>query len=442
MTNSNSNVYRAALIAVHGPDITEQEAARSMEELAQLLRGLGIAPSHQLVQKRAVGGGIATYFGAGKLRELAALTGGSGEIHRGPPKTRPKPGELDPHAALVNLVVVDDDLSPGQLRHLQQATGAEVWDRTNVILRVFERRAQSKRARLEVELARQQYELPHIRDDENMGDREGGGGRASRGNSNVALTKQRVRDRIQQLRRELDALHVGDVTRRKQRAETFTAALIGYTNAGKSSLMRLLTGSEVLVEDKLFATLGTTTRQLSPPTSPAILLSDTVGFIKRLPHALISSFHSTLDEIHGASLLLIVVDAADSDLRGQLAVTRQMIADLGESVTPTWLVLNKIDMVSPEARAALLAEFPDATAISAHDAVDGRLLRERLISFFDAQLQTARLELSYDQQGLLAKFRRHIRVLDEDWGETVTATVAAKPAVLAQLRAGSERTVR
>ena len=150
MTNSNSNVYRAALIAVHGPDITEQEAARSMEELAQLLRGLGIAPSHQLVQKRAVGGGIATYFGAGKLRELAALTGGSGEIHRGPPKTRPKPGELDPHAALVNLVVVDDDLSPGQLRHLQQATGAEVWDRTNVILRVFERRAQSKRARLEV----------------------------------------------------------------------------------------------------------------------------------------------------------------------------------------------------------------------------------------------------------------------------------------------------
>ena len=136
------------------------------------------------------------------------------------------------------------------------------------------------------------------------------------------------------------------------------------------------------------------------------------------------------------------MDAADSDLRGQLAVTRQMIADLGESVTPTWLVLNKIDMVSPEARAALLAEFPDATAISAHDAVDGRLLRERLISFFDAQLQTARLELSYDQQGLLAKFRRHIRVLDEDWGETVTATVAAKPAVLAQLRAGSERTVR
>ncbi len=98
MTNSNSNVYRAALIAVHGPDITEQEAARSMEELAQLLRGLGIAPSHQLVQKRAVGGGIATYFGAGKLRELAALTGGSGEIHRGPPKTRPKPGELDPPA--------------------------------------------------------------------------------------------------------------------------------------------------------------------------------------------------------------------------------------------------------------------------------------------------------------------------------------------------------
>lgn len=417
----------AVLVSVQCPDRSDAAAERSLNELEQLLRGLGIRVHARLVQKRQHP--TATYVGEGKLRELAGLTGGSGKVSR-----VPIPSGSAPRAGAIGLVVVDDELSPGQQRSLEQATAAEVLDRTAVILRVFEGRARTREAMLEVELARLTYELPRIREDVSLGDREGGGGRASRGNTNVALAKQRTRNRIAELRRELAGLQDGAAVRRQRRASAQRVALVGYTNAGKSSLMRALTGSDVLVEDKLFATLDTTVRTLVPPTSPPILIADTVGFIERLPHPLLASFNSTLDEVHEASLLLFVVDAADSESRRQLEVTRQTVKEIGAGSLPHLVVLNKIDRVSEDVRRALRDELPEAIQLSAFSSGDVAALRQRLIDSFDMGLETATFEVSYDRQSLFAELRDQVRVLAESYGESLTVTVRAAPALVERLR--------
>ena len=417
----------AVLVSVQGPDRSDAAAERSLNELEQLLRGLGIRVQPRLAQKRQHP--PSTYSGEGKLRDLARLTGGSGKVSQ-----IPMPSGSAPRAGATGLVVVDDELSPGQQRGLEQATAAEVLDRTAVILRVFERRARTREAMLEVELARLTYELPRIREDASLGDREGGGGRASRGNTNVALAKQRSRTRIAELRRELAGLQDGAAVRRQRRASAQKVAIVGYTNAGKSSLMRALTGSDVLVEDKLFATLDTTVRTLTPPSSPPILIADTVGFIERLPHPLLASFKSTLDEANEASLLLFVVDASDLDRRRQLEVTRQTVEEIGAGMLPHLVVLNKIDRVSEDDRRALCDELPLAIQVSAFSSRDVAALRQRLIDAFDRELETATFEVSYDRQSLFAELRDQVRVLAESYGESLTVTVRAAPALVERLR--------
>lgn len=421
-------VRLAVLVAVQSPDRSDAAVERSLDELESLLRGLDIHVQVRLVQKRQHPS--STYVGEGKLRDLAKLTGGSGEITR-----VPRAGGSDPRTPdAVGLVVVDDELTPGQQRSLEQATGAEVLDRTAVILRVFESRASTRASKLEVELARLTWELPRIREDASLGDREGGGGRAARGNTNVELAKQRARTRLAELRRELASLQEGAALRRQRRASAQRVALVGYTNAGKSSLMRALTGSEVLVEDKLFATLGTTVRTLAPATSPPILVADTVGFIERLPHGLIASFKSTLDEVHEASLLLFVVDAADPEHRRQLEVSRRTVEELGAGALPHLVVLNKLDRVPEEARRRLAEGFPEAILLSAHARADVDALRQRLIEFFDEKLETATFEVPWDRQSALAEVRDQVKVLDETYAERITVTLRARPAVLDRLR--------
>jgi GTP-binding protein HflX len=204
--------------------------------------------------------------------------------------------------------LVDGELSPRQQRALELALETEVLDRTAVILRIFELRAQTQRARLEVEIANIAYALPRQRDDESVRDKQGGGaGRGERGHTATTLAKQQLRERLARLRKELLALQEIDDHRRGARGAQRPArvALVGYTNAGKSSLMRALTTSRGLVEDKLFATLSVTTRALVPETRPQIVLSDTVGFIQRLPHELVASFRATLDEARDAELVLL-----------------------------------------------------------------------------------------------------------------------------------------
>lgn len=416
---------RAVVLGRQFPGDSEAAVQAALDELENLLAQLEIRVVATVLQRQRTADPT---LGEGKLAELAARVAEvRGDAHE---------EEL--------LLVVDDALSPVQLRALEDAlAGVEVIDRASVILRIFERHARTRVARLEVEIAALSHALPRVREDRSLGGREGGGGgRGERGHSNVTLKKQELRERIAGLRRELAGLRAAEETQRARRKDHPRAALVGYTNAGKSSLMRALTGSEVLVEDRLFATLDTTVRALSPETAPRILVSDTVGFIRELPHELVASFHATLAEARDAGLLLVVVDASDLQWRTQLAVTREALATIGAAAVPSLVIFNKIDRVDAATRAALAEELPAALQICAHAPEDGARLRAAVIEAFDASQVDDVLEVPFTEGHLLGEIRAHARVLAEEYTEAgALLRVRALPAALERWR-GLLSTVR
>lgn len=454
---------RAVLVGVQLPDVTTAEHDASMAELARLVDTLGFSVVARLSQKRT-SLAPAAGLGGGKLVELARMTGGSGVIESGAKKKVQKkelhkpaadPVDDDGHdddeedeqaldedaaaaalAVRANVVVVDNELSPSQLRNLEKATGVEVLDRAGVIIEIFWRHARTKEAQLQVEIARLQYDAPRLREKEHTGDRQRGGGVGGKGDDELELDRRRVRDRIAELKRELSHHKSDDATRRARRKDATRVALVGYTNAGKSSLMRALTGSAVLVADKLFATLGTTVRALHPETRPRILVSDTVGFIKNLPHGLVASFRTTLEEAHEASLLLYVVDASDPAFRAQLEVTKSVLAEIEADRIPSLLVLNKIDRVSELERRRLARDFPRAVQLSALVPTDVKRLRELLVEHFEHDMEETTLVVPFTRQSALGAIREHARVVKEDWDEVgAHLTVRAPKEHLDRLRA-------
>jgi GTP-binding protein HflX len=266
-------------------------------------------------------------------------------------------------------------------------------------------------------------------------ERSGVGGRAG-GESQSELDRRKIRDRIAELQKELDAMHLERRTqraRRQARPGLARVALVGYTNAGKSTLMRALTASEALVADKLFATLDTTVRALHPEGVPRILVSDTVGFIKNLPHGLVASFKSTLDEALEASLLVHVVDASDPGFERQLAVTDEVLDEIGAKDVPRLLVFNKIDRGGDEA--ALRARYPGCIVISARREGEVEKLREAIVAFFQRGLVEAELFLPWAAQKLRGEIFEHCEVLDERaGGEGVFLRVRGEPEAVKRLR--------
>jgi GTPase len=387
---------RAVLLAAQLPSHTDHDVKVSLDELAALLKSLGIQPLERIVQKRPEASS-SWVLGAGKLEELADLLRGHVSDEGQPP-----------------VVVYDGELSPGQQRNLEKALETEVFDRTEVILRIFARRAQTKTARLEVELARLNYEAPRARDDSALDVQAGGGGRGGKGHSNLELRKQLIRKRVAQVRQELERETSQRQTRRTRREDTPVVALVGYTNAGKSSLMRALTGADAYVENQLFATLGTTVRAL-PDSQPRILVADTVGFIRNLPNHLLASFRTTLDEALDADLLLHVVDAADPEWRAQFAVTRSVLEEVDAANIPSLVVFNKMDKVPPGSEAQLLAEHPSALCVSAHSADDALRIRKALEAFFEAGYEEATLEVPFAQGHLIGEIHARARVLSQSY---------------------------
>jgi GTPase len=387
---------RAILLAAQLPAHTDHEVRVSLDELASLLKGLGIIPLSRLIQKRPEASS-SWVLGAGKLEELAELARSQGSEEGQPP-----------------VVVFDGELSPGQQRNLEKALETEVFDRTEVILRTFARRAQTKTARLEVELARLNYEAPRARDESALDVQAGGGGRGSKGHSNLELRKQLIRKRVAQVRQELERETSLRSTRRTRREDTPVVALVGYTNAGKSSLMRALTGADAYVENQLFATLGTTVRAL-PDSQPRILVADTVGFIRNLPNHLLASFRTTLDEALDADLLLHVVDGSDPEWRTQFAVTREVLEEVDASRIPSLIVFNKIDRVDAETRASLVADYPNALCVSAHAPDDALVIRKALEAFFEADYAEATLEVPFAQGQLIGEIHARARVLSQSY---------------------------
>jgi GTP-binding protein HflX len=434
---------RAVLLGVQLPGISDAEHGSSLDELARLGKTLGLDVVGRVQQKRARLAPAAV-VGAGKLAELARFTGGSGRVPVGPERGREDEADEEEEtparsavapAARASVVLVDHDLSPSQARNLERATGAEVLDRSSVILAIFQRHARSREARLQVEMARLAYAAPRLRESPGRRDRARGGiGGRGAGESDLELDRRKVRDRIAELKQELAAIEREAGVSRRRRAEQNVVALVGYTNAGKSSWMRALTGSGVAVADRLFATLDTTVRALQPETVPRILVSDTVGFIKKLPHDLVASFRSTLAEAREADLLIRVVDASDPAFPAQIEVTKQVLAEIGADA-PSLLVLNKIDRVEPARQEELAAGYPDAILASAKRPEDTPRLRERILAFFERDMVEEELRVPYAKQRLLAEIHGSCRVLSESHDEAGTRLrLRARPEVLARLR--------
>ncbi|RDB37226.1 GTPase HflX [Spirobacillus cienkowskii] len=438
---NQSKPLRALLVGVPTPDVSDLENQESLQELSKLVKTLGYQVAGTTFQRRqSLFGAIP--LGDGKLQEIAKMTNGSGVIKSRTKKM--KQNKDDPtsqqnneaqdeeledddktDSSKIDAVIVDCELTPSQIVNLKTAFNVEVYDRTGVIVAIFSKHAKTREARLQVEIARLKYLAPRIRESGN--NERQGVGRGS-GESNIELDKRRIRDRIAELKKEIALIQKEQGIKRKKRNEVECVALVGYTNAGKSSLMRSLTGAENLVADKLFATLDTTVRALYPETRPQILITDTVGFIRKLPHDLVVSFHSTLEEALNASLLLFVIDASDENWRNHLLVTQSTLTSIGVTQDyPNQIVFNKVDLITEEKRISLKQEYPTALFLSAHIDADIKKLREFLIEFFERDMVDEKLFIPYSIQGVIGHIRETLRVIHEQYDNSgLVCTVRGK----------------
>lgn len=452
-------IKKALLIGIQLPKISDDEMQSSLNELTRLVTTLGYRVVGQMTQKRTSDKSN-TVLGEGKLKALGKWTGGTGKIAALFVRKKSKAAlkwDEEAENSLENeviasveedhdedtseitekadVVIVDTDLSPSQLRNLESASGVPVLDRTGVIIEIFSRHARTKASRLQVEIARLAYVAPRLRESTQGGEQQGGGGKGA-GETSLELDKRKIRDRIKELKTELESIGNEHEVRRARRGQELSVALVGYTNAGKSSLMRALTGSDILVADKLFATLDTTIRPMYPESKPKVLISDTVGFIKKLPHDLVASFKSTLDEALHASLLLYVVDSSDPSFRSQLKVTQTVLTEVGATDVPHLLVLNKRDNLSDSEQAALLNEFPEAFMLSTRNEDDLLKLRAKILSYFESDMVDVDFFIPYTaQQGFIGDVRDKARVLSESHDEKgSTLKIRVKEEVLASFQ--------
>jgi GTP-binding protein HflX len=360
---------------------------------------------------------MTAYLGAGKREEMRIFVNNEEDESEG--------AVPSPDSPEIDTILVDHEISPSQARNLEKEVGCEVMDRTMVILEIFHRNARSRAARAQVEIARLGYMAPRLREAAKLAgpqgrQRSGVGGRGG-GESHTELDRRKIRDQIAELQQEIAAMDVERKTQRARRQERqgfAGVALVGYTNAGKSTLMRALTGSEVLVANKLFATLDTTVRALQPESVPRVLVSDTVGFIKNLPHGLVASFKSTLDEALDASLLLHVIDASDPGFQRQIEVTDEVLEEIGASTLPRIRIFNKIDHVGDtaaqsELEASLRINYPSCIVMSARRSEDITNLRHMIITFFQQDMIEAELFLPWSSQQLRAEIYSNCQVLEE-----------------------------
>ena len=453
---------RALVAAVQLPSVTDLELEVSVHELGELAKTLGFEVVGTFLQKRTSFDSTA-YVGVGKRQEMRRFVEneielGVGPVPRSPVRKAARSGAArakeaaqsaaDPATRRADIILVDHEISPSQARNLEIEVGCEVMDRTMVILEIFHRHARSRSARAQVEIARLGYLAPRLREAAKLAgpkgrQRSGTGGRGA-GEAHSELDRQKIRNRIAELKEEIAAM---DVERKTQRARRqghqglARVALVGYTNAGKSTLMRALTGSEVLVANKLFATLDTTVRALYPESIPRVLVTDTVGFIKNLPHDLVASFKSTLEEALEASLLVHVIDVSDPGYARQIAVTDAVLKEIGAQDVPRIHVFNKIDGVGDaaaqsECAAALRMQHPGCMVMSAVHKPDIAKLRAAIAAFFQRDLVAAELFLPWSAQQLRGELFASCEVLEEHaQDEGVLFRIRGEPEVVAGLQA-------
>jgi len=363
----------------------------SLDELGLLVDTAGGAVVGSLLQKReSITPG--TFLGKGKLEELKAL--------------------VEDNSA--DVAIFDEDLSPGQVRNLERALQVKVVDRSEVILHIFAMRARTREARLQVELAQLEYQLPRLTRLWRHLSRLGGGiGTRGPGETQLEVDRRRVREKIATLKRQLAGVERERQVQRKQREDVFKVGIVGYTNAGKSTLFKALTETEVFIEDRLFATVDARTRRLHSQKVPPIVVTDTVGFIRKLPHHLVTSFRATLEEVLQADLLVHVVDSSSPRAEEQLGIVENVLSEIGAGEKTTIIVLNKIDIAELETVQGLKQKYRTAIEISALKKDNIGSLIERITEASRAQKSLATVEIPLSEEGLISYLRSSCEFMQE-----------------------------
>ncbi len=386
---------RAVLVGIQTGD--EQDAEESIEELRRLATTAGSEVIDVVMQRRGTPD-PSLFIGKGKAEEVATVVKSAG----------------------ADTVIVDEELSPGQLRNLEKIVGCKVIDRTALILDIFAQHAHSTEGKMQVELAQLKYLIPRLRGwGESMSRLGGGIGTRGPGETKLEVDRRRINTRVAKLRRAIKDMDKTRSTKRKQRQRRGvpSAAVVGYTNAGKSTLLNRLTEAGVLVENKLFSTLDPTTRRLDLPDGRSCVLTDTVGFVRKLPHMLVDSFKSTLEEAIHADLLLHVVDGSASEPDVQHGAVLEVLQEIGAAEIPQLVVVNKIDQVDEVGRARLRRLFPEGVLVSAleGEGIDALLLEvERRIPHPEVEVD---LLIPYDRGDIAAALHAAGAVLGEEFVE-------------------------
>ncbi len=369
-------------------------AGHSLDELEGLARTAHYEPVGFLTQRLA-SINPKTFIGKGKVDELLTA--------------------VKHHQA--DAVIFDETLTPAQTRNLENVLKCGIVDRPWLILEIFKDHARTREAKTQVELARLQYSLPRLtRMWTHLSRQRGGIGLRDVGETQIQLDRRIIRDQISKLGKKLKQIQRERQTQRKARRSAYQVSLVGYTNVGKSTLMNCLTGTHTLVEDKLFATLDSTVRKVKKNFPYPILLADTVGLIDKLPHDLVASFKSTLDEIRHANLLLHVVDISHPDFRNQLRIAEELIRELGADEIPVVLVFNKIDRITDEDTVDLMKrQYPEAVFVSCRKGLGLDNLRQAVVRKYEANLLPYRVELKYPQNDMIQKIRKHALIVREDY---------------------------
>ena len=402
---------RAILVGVKLRDTLMHETEESLQELRQLTETAGIEVVCETIQSRNVPN--PTYFiGEGKVEELKDVV-----------------AELEADA-----IIFDEELSPAQTRNIENVLDIATVDRTGLILQVFAQRALTSEARLQVALAQLEYALPrltrmwtHLSRIATSGG-SGSGALRGPGETQLEMDRRWVRRQISQVKKALETVEKRRQVQRRNRAEKIKVSLVGYTNAGKSTLFNTLTGENVLAEDKLFATLDSTTRRVSLPENQNILLSDTVGFIKKLPHQLVAAFKATLEEVTEADLLLHVVDISHPEAEAQIAAVDTVLQELDASDIPMVMAFNKIDQLEKEDQLHILkARYPEAIPISAQLGDGIETLMEALAQRFASHGTMIDLSIPYTEGKALDMLYKHGTVLGTEYAEDAVHVKARLP---------------
>ena len=400
MIENEEKITRALLVSV---DTGDFDAEASLDELCELVKSAGAEPAFTLSQKLSRPES-ATYVGTGKLQEMAQLC---------------KEQEID-------LIVVDSELSPTQIKNIENETDVRVIDRTTLILDIFALRARSKEGKLQVELAQLKYTLPRLTGKGIEMSRLGGGiGTRGPGETKIETDRRHIRRRMETLKEELSEVEKRRAMLRKRREKdgVITCAIVGYTNAGKSTLMNTLTNAGVLAQDKLFATLDPTSRALRLPSGVSVMLIDTVGLVRRLPHHLVEAFRSTLEEAAQSDIIINLCDASSEEARVHLQVTRDLLDSLGCGDTPILTVLNKCDLLDDS---LLAQDFNSYIQISAKTGAGIDALLQAIADNLPVRMRRVSLLVPFSNAGIVSEIRAGGTLIREEYtaeGVAVEAVV-------------------